>query len=1494
MDRLVKQLITPFITEQVKAKKVIAVYPGRFQPFGPHHKKVFQSLQKKFDDVYITTSNIKSPPRHPMNFKEKVRHMVKMGIPKNKIIFEKSPYVANNLLKKFDSDKTAVVYVFGAKDAGRLKGGKKKSGGLTYYQDYKKNKNKMVGYETHGYIYTAPHVKVSGISSGTEIRRLLGSPKFGEKNREIIFKKTFGYFDKGVYNMLTNKFRKLFEVYSKFIVENKDYIEKLIKEASTGANFPTDDGPPTFYKGFNDYETESGKWIKEMGKTYGWEVYDYLISRTAQNPEDDYTLEMNIVPSVAFGRENTGDYGKRFGVKEPIKRYIEVADRISKQLGYEVIKYMGIKPDLSGYTGVEVEAPVLPGRYDLGNTKRAELTGKQLGGSGMTLLNTLKESLDLSSEVKMIFEDEKFKAKSKETGRIVTFKSKKARDKAVKAADVELLKKAPGIDPDSTSKPKKTKKVKGSDLFKKKQKPYKPVSDKPKVKKPSIDISKVMKQITKKMTMKRAAKNRPDRKPNMKNGVDVMRNPMDDDHFIGDFLYKTDKGVDLEKRNKNLKNQWSEEKKKLSKKEQKQLRKDVLSWKQLGGFEAIEEAIRTGETTPEEIKKRNERISDLSHKTITKVDTPIERGISVPNEVADEILSNFKVGEMVEIPDENGHGSSGFSTSEETARGFAKVDDGDSEKTSIIFRIKPNSKGEVRGAFIDGEPDDNDPPGFWTEEEITRSSKSKAEVVSVETKKLTNGKIVKIVTLQEPEDLTETIVKELNKKYSDLSRRYLEGPINPKPQKKKLQHECIAFSKKFGDDIVIGKNRDRNYTPELKVVREISGNGIEVCYVQDQDTDWSEGMNSNGIGLVNSALFVKRDEKDFDKAKKKKAPSKDGIRIRHALSKDTFAEVVESLVKFDTGVKGHTLVSNGKKLVVIENTSRTKPSVKIHDIDKSSIVRTNHGIKHPEQGYTRGPDRISSELRLKNAKELIDNEKEYKKVFPLFYNDTQDKGPKFDLVRAQNKLWTSSQILMNLNKKQLILYLIPGAVKFIGIENKLPKNYEPKINLDVRQYEHGPSDKYDTFITTDKTPKKSAIKDKSINENLLLEGGAYGHMSHPFDDKKLTFSDLKKIIKLGLSGELNREDNVTEKTDGQNLMITYRDGKVLAARNKGQIKNRGQNALDAKGIAQKFSGRGDIKDAFVFAMKDLTKAINSLSDKQKDKIFKNGEIFMNLEIIYPASSNVIDYDRQILQFHNSIQYDKNGNAVGEVKGSGRMLQGMIKQVNQDIGKHFKIIKPRVLALPKKIDFGKKVDIYNKRVDKLKNQYGLSDNDTLGKYHQSFWEEYIFNAGQQFGYRVPKTILKKLTKRWAFFDKSYKIPQMKKDLKKQPKFLEWVLNTDKQDHKNMVKKNMLPFEKIFFSVGADILENLSNFIAANPTKAVEKIRKEVLKASKAVRKAKDVKKMITLKQQLEKLNSIGGLKKIVPVEGIVFKYKGNTYKFTGAFAPVNQILGLVSF
>ena len=197
-----------------KIKKVVGIYGGRYQPFGPHHKKTFEWLKKQVDVAYITTSNIKKPPKHPMNYKEKLRHITKMGIASSEVVNERVPLVANKVLKKYDPDTTAVIYIFGEKDAGRLAGGKKKSGGLSYFQDYKKNKNNLKGYEEHGYFMTAPHVskKVGGKEvSGTVMRELLGSQKFSDEERRKLFKDAFGYFDEGVYLMMHNKFKKLFK-----------------------------------------------------------------------------------------------------------------------------------------------------------------------------------------------------------------------------------------------------------------------------------------------------------------------------------------------------------------------------------------------------------------------------------------------------------------------------------------------------------------------------------------------------------------------------------------------------------------------------------------------------------------------------------------------------------------------------------------------------------------------------------------------------------------------------------------------------------------------------------------------------------------------------------------------------------------------------------------------------------------------------------------------------------------------------------------------------------------------------------------------------------------------------------------------------------------------------------------------------------------------------------------------------------------------------------
>ena len=111
---------------------------------------------------------------------------------------------------------------------------------------------------------------------------------------------------------------------------------------------------------------------------------------------------------------------------------------------------------------------------------------------------------------------------------------------------------------------------------------------------------------------------------------------------------------------------------------------------------------------------------------------------------------------------------------------------------------------------------------------------------------------------------------------------------------------------------------------------------------------------------------------------------------------------------------------------------------------------------------------------------------------------------------------------------------------------------------------------------------------------------------------------------------------------------------------------------------------------------------------------------------------------------------------------------------------------------------------------------------------------------------------------------------------------------------MVQDNMKPFETLFFEVGAEIMKNIDGWLAVNPAKSVQSIRSKLKSAISDVKSGGDLKKLNKLKQQLDKLNSIGGLEAVVPTEGIVFKYNGNVYKFTGAFAPINQITGMMTF
>jgi hypothetical protein len=418
---------------------------------------------------------------------------------------------------------------------------------------------------------------------------------------------------------------------------------------------------------------------------------------------------------------------------------------------------------------------------------------------------------------------------------------------------------------------------------------------------------------------------------------------------------------------------------------------------------------------------------------------------------------------------------------------------------------------------------------------------------------------------------------------------------------------------------------------------------------------------------------------------------------------------------------------------------------------------------------------------------------------------------------------------------------------------------------------------------------KQATTFRTINEikqnieetkQLIMEGGAYGHMSHPFDDMNLTFGDLKDIIGKALDGELGV---VREKTDGQALAISWKNGRLIAARNKGHLANAGANAMGIEDVAAKFANRGGLTDAYNFAMRDLTAAIGGLSEKQKEKIFQNGKCFMNLEVIWPTSVNVIPYGQALLVFHNTTCYDETGVAIAADQTSARTLAGMIKQINADIQSKYTIQGPPVTEIPKSKELSSKKTKYLSKLSKLQSQFGLSDADTVSLYHQSWWENFIDTKAPV---KVDKMTKEALVRRWAFGDKSFKINTISN-----PELKKWADDNDKVNVVKQQKDNIKPFEEIFLGVGADVLEFVGSVLTVHPDKAIRNMKQRLVATADQVRTAGSATQIQKLKTELGRLNQLGGIDRIVASEGLVFFYNGKTYKLTGTFAPLNQILGI---
>jgi hypothetical protein len=273
--------------------------------------------------------------------------------------------------------------------------------------------------------------------------------------------------------------------------------------------------------------------------------------------------------------------------------------------------------------------------------------------------------------------------------------------------------------------------------------------------------------------------------------------------------------------------------------------------------------------------------------------------------------------------------------------------------------------------------------------------------------------------------------------------------------------ECIIVAGSADGGHVLAKSRDRNYHARIEIVRDLLPDGTEVVYFEDLDTGYAEGMNSHGLGVINSALSISDDEKAIKDKTKGKVSSDDGPRMINALQFQDIDEAIKSLVGYMGGIKGHTFVGNPTSLYSIEMSSEHTPIINKLDPTTGYDVRTNHGHEHVGAGYSperRPDDYMSSKIRKAQAEVELADVSEFEEIAPAIAQQHLEPESNNNMLRRtlpDTGMMTTSQVAMHLPDKEFVFYYFPKECDFEGVIDKTPEGHEPQINIRVVERPEG-------------------------------------------------------------------------------------------------------------------------------------------------------------------------------------------------------------------------------------------------------------------------------------------------------------------------------------------------------------------------------------------------------------------------------------------------------
>jgi len=394
------------------------------------------------------------------------------------------------------------------------------------------------------------------------------------------------------------------------------------------------------------------------------------------------------------------------------------------------------------------------------------------------------------------------------------------------------------------------------------------------------------------------------------------------------------------------------------------------------------------------------------------------------------------------------------------------------------------------------------------------------------------------------------------------------------------------------------------------------------------------------------------------------------------------------------------------------------------------------------------------------------------------------------------------------------------------------------------------------------------------------------HLPHLYDDRELTFNEIEEILTKAAKGEIKG----TEKVDGLNLYLGYKDGQPKAARNNYDIKNGG---LSAEELAQREFNGEQVSQIFDLAFQSFANLVAKLDRKLLNIIFgPTGNVFLNSEILN-GKTNVINYGTKTILIHRN-GHKRFNQETGEVENiredTSKAIAHIINKMNDTMNKQMEGVEFRVQQDP------------ITQLPTLEDQSVLADTiqrlKTAGFEGEMSIHQYLFNKIKAIVTEKLPSLNEKnnndVVNKIIGIKGTPSITVLKRYVDENPNFTN-ELKALVANKKQIINDVMFPIEDAIHDFSVEILKKLNSSFIDNTEEEAQRIKQElkdeVIKLKNYDGPYKDY-VVDNLKRQLKKIKHIDNVQS--SLEGFVFNFGNKYYKFTGNFAPINQIMGLYKY